>query len=129
MGILNLKGGDCMDWDKIKSGLKDVTDKGVELAGNKMEQKKEEMQEKKEQKKEEQLELQERIKQMDKDGTVYCPKCYSPNLSANKRGFKFGRALVGGVLTLGVGVLAGAAGKNKVEVTCLKCGHKWKAGK
>ncbi len=127
MGILDLKGGDCMDWNKIKSGLKDVTDKGVELAGNKMEQKKEEMQEKKEQKKEEQLELQERIKQMDKEGIIYCPKCYSTQITANKKGFSLGKAAAGSLIA--GGVLLGAVGKNKIEVTCLKCGNKWKAGK
>ena len=107
-----------MDWNKIKDGAKGLTDKGIEIAKEKQEEKKAEKQE-----------LKDRIAQMDKDGIVYCPKCYSTNISANKRGFKFGRALVGGVLTLGVGVMAGAVGKNKIEVTCLKCGNTWKAGK
>ena len=115
--------------DSFKDRLKDIADKGVELAGEKMEQRKEDKQEKKAQDKEDKLELAQRIKQMDKDGIVYCPKCYSDSVSANKRGFKFGRAVVGGALTLGVGVMAGAVGKNKIEVTCLKCGNTWKAGK
>ena len=59
-----------MAWDKIKEGIKDATVKGVELAGGKIEQRKEEKQEKKAQKKEDKLELKERIKQMDKDGIV-----------------------------------------------------------
>ena len=107
-----------MAWDKIKAGAKGLVDKGIEAA-----------KEKKEAERRAQEELQQRIQQMDRDGTVYCPKCYSTNITAQKRGFKFGRALVGGVLTLGVGVMAGAVGKNKIEVTCLNCGHTWKAGK
>ena len=116
-------------WDKIKEGLKEATEKGVDLAGEKMEQRKEEKQEKKKQEIEDKQQLTQRIKEMDKEGTVYCPKCYSTNITANKRGFKFGRAIVAGTLTLGVGLLTGAAGKDKIEVTCLKCGHTWKAGK
>lgn len=60
---------------------------------------------------------------------VRCPKCGSTSLSANKKGFGVGKAIVGGVLTGGVGLAAGAIGKNKVEVTCLKCGKQFKAGK
>ena len=107
-----------MAWDKIKDSAKGLAEKGIEAAKDKREQKKLEEQE-----------LKERIKQMDKEGIVYCPKCYSTQVSANKRGFKMSRAVVAGTLTLGAGLLAGAAGKNKIEVTCLKCGHKWKVGK
>lgn len=60
---------------------------------------------------------------------ITCPKCGSDQLTAGKRGFKLGRAIVGSVLTLGVGAVAGLAGRNKMEITCLNCGHKWKAGK
>lgn len=116
-----------MAWDKIKEGIKDATVKGVELAGEKIEQRKEEKQEKKAQKKEDKLELKERIKQMDKDGIVYCPKCYSTDITANKKGFSLGKAAAGSLIA--GGVLLGAVGKNKIEVTCLKCGNKWKAGK
>lgn len=115
--------------DNFKDKLKGIADKGIEMAGEGLANAKEKQVEKMEQRKEDKAELNERIKQMDKDGIVYCPKCYSTNISANKRGFKMGRAIVAGTLTFGVGLLAGAAGKNKVEVTCLKCGHKWKAGK
>jgi len=59
-------------------------------------------------------ELKERIEQMDRDGIAYCPKCYSTNLSANKRGWK---------------LTTGFIGSSKVIVTCLKCGHKFKPGK
>lgn len=118
-----------MDWDKIKSGAKELAAKGMEASKELAEKSAEMAKEKQQEKKAEKQELKDRIAQMDKEGTVYCPKCYSTNLSANKRGFKFGRALVGGMLTFGVGVMAGAVGKNKIEVTCMKCGHTWKAGK
>lgn len=58
-----------------------------------------------------------------------CPKCGSTSLSANKKGFSLAKGAVG-VATVGVyGAVAAGLGKNKVLVTCLKCGHQWKAGK
>lgn len=81
-------------------------------------------------------ELQERIKKMDQEGIAYCPKCYSTSLTANKKGFGIGKAVVGGIAgvatggTLGlVGLAAGNIGAKKVRVTCLKCGHQFWAGK
>lgn len=58
-----------------------------------------------------------------------CPKCKSTSITANKKGFSLVKGALG-VATVGVyGVVAAGHGKNKVIVTCLKCGHKWKAGK
>lgn len=58
-----------------------------------------------------------------------CPKCGSTSLTANKKGFSLAKGALG-VATLGAyGVVAAGHGKNKVIVTCLKCGHQWKAGK
>ncbi len=71
----------------------------------------------------------ERIKQMDKDGIAYCPKCHSTSLSANKKGFGIGKAVIGAALTGGIGLVAGNIGAAKVKVTCLKCGHQFWAGK
>lgn len=68
-------------------------------------------------------------REMDKQGIVYCPRCKSTQITANKKGFGLGKALLGGVLTGGVGLLAGCIGKNKIECVCLKCGHKFKAGR
>lgn len=62
------------------------------------------------------------------DEKLYCPKCGSSQLVANKRGFALGRAITCGLFTWGVGLLAGFAGSNKVRITCLKCGSKWKPG-
>jgi hypothetical protein len=49
-------------------------------------------------------------------------------LTANKKGFSGGKALVGGVLTGGVGLLAGTIGSNKIKITCLACGKQFKPG-
>lgn len=60
---------------------------------------------------------------------LHCPKCRSTHLTAQKQGFGLGKAVVGGVLTGGVGLLAGFVGSGKVKVTCLQCGHAWTPGK
>lgn len=65
-------------------------------------------------------------KELDEQNIAYCPKCLSTSLTANKKGFGLGKALVGGILTGGVGLLAGNIGKNKVLVTCMKCGNQFK---
>lgn len=57
-----------------------------------------------------------------------CPKCKSNQVTFNKKGFSTGKAIVGGILTGGVGLLAGGIGKNKILLTCLKCGHTWTRG-
>lgn len=62
------------------------------------------------------------------DASLKCPKCGSANISANKKGFSFGKALVGGILTGGVGLLAGTIGSSKIKITCLACGKVFKPG-
>lgn len=57
---------------------------------------------------------------------VRCPKCGSTQINANKKGFNIGQALVGGVVTLGVGAVAGFWGSNEIRLNCLKCGYRWK---
>lgn len=61
------------------------------------------------------------------DNLARCPRCGSASLSANKKGFGMGKAVVG-TLAFGVigGALAGSIGAKKIEVTCLKCGKKFK---
>lgn len=61
--------------------------------------------------------------------SIHCPRCGSTQVSANKKGFGVGKALAGGFLTGGVGLLAGFIGSGKVLVTCVKCGKQWKAGR
>jgi hypothetical protein len=75
-------------------------------------------------------ELKERLAQYDREGIVYCPKCYSTSLSSSKKGFGIGKAVIGAALTGGaIGLIAGNIGAQKVKVTCLKCGHQFWAGK
>lgn len=68
----------------------------------------------------------ERIKENKQNGVACCPKCGSTSLSANKKGFGIGKAVVGAALTCGIGLVAGNIGAKKVWVTCLNCGNKWK---
>lgn len=69
-----------------------------------------------------------RLAQMDREGIAYCPRCHSTSLSSHKKGFGFGKAAVGVLLTGGIGLVAGGLGSGKVKVTCLKCGHQFMAG-
>lgn len=62
------------------------------------------------------------------DDEVRCPKCSSTQLNVQKKGFGVGKAAVGGVLAGPLGLLAGGIGKNKLDLICLKCGHKFKPG-
>lgn len=59
---------------------------------------------------------------------IKCPKCGSSQITANKKGFSAGKAAAGVVLTGGIGLAAGAIGRNKIFITCLNCGHKFKPG-
>jgi len=63
----------------------------------------------------------------EEDDAVRCPKCNSTSLSANKRGFSVGKAVVGTLLL--AGPLVGAIGAKKIQITCLKCGKQFMAGK
>lgn len=114
-----------MVWDKMK----DLAGKGLDVSKDLAEKGIESAKEKKEEKKLEKQELKDRIKQMDKEGIVYCPKCYSTQVTANKKGIGLGKATVGGLVAGPVGLLAGGIGRKKIKVTCLKCGNEWKAGK
>lgn len=57
-----------------------------------------------------------------------CPKCGSRELHAEHKGFSGGKALAGAILTGGIGLLAGTIGSRDTQITCLKCGNKFKAG-
>lgn len=58
-----------------------------------------------------------------------CPKCGSTSISANKKGFGVGKAVVGTAVAGPIGLVAGNIGASKVRITCLNCGHTWTAGK
>lgn len=57
-----------------------------------------------------------------------CPKCHSRELHAEQKGFSGGKALAGAIVTGGIGLLAGTIGSKEVQVTCLKCNNRFKAG-
>ena len=63
------------------------------------------------------------------DENVKCPRCSSTQLHAGDKGFGLGKAAVGGILIGPIGLLGGLIGSKKTMITCLKCGHKWQAGK
>lgn len=79
-------------------------------------------------KNEEKQRQKDRIAQMDRDGIAYCSKCYSTSLTAHKKGFGIGKAIIGGMVFLPLAA-AGNIGAKKVRVTCMKCGHQFWAGK
>lgn len=56
---------------------------------------------------------------------IHCPKCGSTQITANKKGFSGTKAVVGGLLTGGIGLLAGTIGSNKTIITCLNCGNRF----
>lgn len=58
-----------------------------------------------------------------------CPICGSTSISANKKGFGVGKAVVGAAVAGPIGLAAGNIGASKVRITCLNCGHTWTAGK
>jgi len=69
-------------------------------------------------------------KQRQAQEPIRCPKCGSTQITADKKGFGIGKAIAGDLVAGAVGgLVAGSMGKDKVIITCLNCGHKWKAGK
>src|SRR5688572_3105921 len=56
---------------------------------------------------------------------VFCLKCASDQVTAEKKGFSAAKAAGGAILTGGIGLLAGFHGSSDIEVHCLACGHKW----
>ena len=71
-----------------------------------------------------------RLKQMDREGIAYCPKCKGTSIqyAERRKNLSVGRGVVGGVLLgpLGAGIGAVTSKKYKGFVKCLNCGHKWK---
>ena len=56
---------------------------------------------------------------------VTCPRCGAKDIQALKKGFGAGKAVGGAVVVGPVGLLAGFIGSRKVQIVCLRCGHKW----
>lgn len=59
---------------------------------------------------------------------VRCPKCGCTQIHVGKKGYDAGSGVVGVILFGPLGLAAGAADKDQIWITCLGCGHKWKAG-
>lgn len=62
------------------------------------------------------------------DDSVKCPKCGSPSIYSDKKGYGLGKAATGLALFGAIGLLGGMLGKNKVISICLKCGNKFNPG-
>lgn len=62
------------------------------------------------------------------DSPVRCPKCRSPQVVANQRGFSSGAAVMGGILLGPMGLVGGLFGSGKTQITCLKCGCVFQPG-
>lgn len=76
------------------------------------------------------LRAQQEQLQLQKDqyaSMAKCPWCGSTSLSGNKKGFGIGKAVIGAALVGPIGLVAGNVGAKKVQVTCLKCGKRFKA--
>lgn len=54
-----------------------------------------------------------------------CPVCGSSSISSKRRGFRFGMAVVGATLFGKAGLLLGMLGRNKIDLVCSNCGHRW----
>lgn len=67
--------------------------------------------------------------QKEKNSIARCPKCGSTSLSAHKKGFGIGKAVVGAATVGAFGLVAGNLGAKKVRVTCMNCGKQFWAGK
>lgn len=61
------------------------------------------------------------------DQGMVCPRCHSTQVTAGKKGFGIGKALVGGVVLGPVGILAGFIGRKNIEFACLSCKERWSA--
>lgn len=62
------------------------------------------------------------------EDNLYCPKCGSSHLTANKKGYRVSKAAAGAIFTGGIGLLAGFIGSGNIKITCLKCGNTCKPG-
>ncbi len=89
---------------------------------------KDEIKEKHQRELESQKEKQGRKNRMDEEGVPYCPKCLSTSISANKKGFGIGKAVIGAAVAGPIGLIAGNINAKKIRVTCIKCGHQFWAG-
>lgn len=76
----------------------------------------------------EQKRIEQRKKENRENGIACCPKCGSASLTANKKGFGVGKAVVGAWAVGGLGLMAGNINSKKITITCLNCGYQFKPG-
>ena len=69
------------------------------------------------------------LQQQQYDNVAKCPRCGSAALSVDHKGYSIGKGFIGAALFGPAGLLAGVLGADKVIVTCLNCGRKFKSGK
>ncbi|AVK47528.1 tellurium resistance protein TerD [Clostridium sp. MF28] len=62
-----------------------------------------------------------------KQSGIVCPYCHSTQVTAGKKGFRVGKAMVGGLLLGPVGLLGGFIGSKNVEFLCISCNRRWSA--
>ncbi|MFZ5968011.1 MAG: TerD family protein [Bacillota bacterium] len=58
---------------------------------------------------------------------LQCPRCRSTRVTAGKKGFGVGKAIVGGLLLGPIGLLGGFLGSKNLEFLCLDCSQRWNA--
>ena len=61
------------------------------------------------------------------EDAIRCPRCGSRNVAAMKEGYSGQKACLGVMCYGPIGLLSGQAGANKIFISCLKCGHQWRA--
>lgn len=58
-----------------------------------------------------------------------CPKCQSASLAASRKGFSWAWGILGSfVITPLLAIPVGLLDRNVILLTCMQCGHQWKAG-
>lgn len=77
----------------------------------------------------EQHQQQIKLQKKQYDSMLKCPRCGSTSLSGNKKGYGVGKGLIGATVVGPFGLVAGNLGSKKVIVTCMNCGHRFKAGR
>ena len=73
-------------------------------------------------------ELKAQEKELKDKHVAYCPKCLSTSLSAQKKGYGVGKAVIAGKIlnSASDGIFIGGIGRNKMYVYCMNCGYKFK---
>jgi hypothetical protein len=70
---------------------------------------------------------EKRMKELDRQGIAYCPKCISTSISTQRKGFSVSKAVATSFFFgEDAGLVAGSAGANELECFCMKCGHVWR---